>query len=211
MLAFLLLILVPFLFLITRSALGESNQKQISVRRYSLYFHLILISFYFLTIYLEGYNYYIKGYRSTSILFISMTIAGITYWLVDRDKVVTHFFRLIGFCFTVLTVISSVFLLIELFSDYNNQLYYNDKDYRLEDTRRGINEPCILPILFVKSNIYERKYTPNDSTNLRCINKRDLLKIEIKKITQNQISVIYFLNDEPANQSTQLQITYLKE
>jgi hypothetical protein len=69
----------------------------------------------------------------------------------------------------------------------------------------------MLPILFVKNSFYERKYRPNDSTNFRCINKRDLSKIEIKKITQNQISVVYFLTDDPANQLRQLQITYSKE
>ena len=199
MILLLYLIVGPFLFLITRSALG-ANQNNNSIWKKTLFkIYIAFIFFYLLVLYAEKYNYYIRGYRSTSIFFIIMAITGTFYWLIDRKEVFSNFFRAGLFCFSVVTIALSFLLAFEFFSDYKNQLFYDDPTYRLEDTRRGIGEPCILPVLFVKSNFYEQKYKPVYNSSSRCFSKSDISNIKIESLAQNQISVSYFFLTDKVN------------
>jgi hypothetical protein len=212
MTAILFLIFGPFIFLITRSALGESVMAQTFTEKLFLGLFITLITIYFLTLYAKNYNFYIIGYRSTSILFIIMTIIGIIYWLIDRRKVLNNLFRTILFCFSIVTIALSFFLLIELFDDYKNQLFYYDNKFRLEDTRRGILEPCTLPNLFVKKDFYEQIFILINCEYYPCLSKLDISEINVREISSSKVIVTYTLIKESSNDAQKsFTATYVKK
>ncbi len=121
-----------------------------------------------------------------------MTILGILYWLMDRDKVLKSVLRATIFCISILMIPLSVLLTYELIGDYQKQLVFDDYTYRLEFTRRGIGEPCILPTLFVKGYLFEQQYVQPTSSYKDCLENVKLSRVEFKVQNDTQIKVDYF-------------------
>ena len=119
-----------------------------------------------------------------------MSLSGVVYWLVGRQQISKNIFQICLFGYTIITLLISPLLTIELFADYQDQLVYNDSTYRIEYTNRGIMNSCNLPALFVKSRFYEREYTFSQGY---CITKWQIKKVEVKFISTSKISVTYFL------------------
>lgn len=115
-----------------------------------------------------------------------MTLVGLWYWFVDTKKISTNIARFLLFLFSLITLPLASVLTFELIGDYQNQLIYNDSNYRLEETGRAIMNPCTLPTLFVKFNLYEKKYY---FENGHCLTKSQIKKITIEPLPNDQILV----------------------
>jgi hypothetical protein len=188
----------PVIFLIIRNNWPPAGNKTIAGKIVFITY-ILLIILYFAALGAGRFNYYIKGYLSTSIVFLLMTLSGIVYWLVDRSKVLTSFLRAILFCFTIVTISFSTFLTFELFYDYNKQLVYNDRRYRLEETGRGIMSPCGFPALFVKSSFLERKYRLSDGETDYCLSKR-IIAVKLQRVNIKQVIVTFVLKEDSSSQ-----------
>lgn len=190
----LLLLIIPAMIFGIMKFQTETDKAQPTFCS-KLFFTIYLFSiFIFLLTFIgKQYNIYIKGYRSTSILFVLMSVLGIIYWFVDRQRVSKNIFRVCLFGFCVVTISVSSLLTFELIGDYKNQLVYNDSRYRLEETGRWIMNPCTLPTLFVKYNFYEKEYIFPKSY---CITKSQIKSVEVKSISTNKVSITYFLTND---------------
>ena len=209
--ALLFLFMGPVIFLIIRNNWKPTEGKR-PVRKIVFAVYIVLIVLYFAALYAGKYNYYIKGYRSTSILFLLMTLSGIIYWIADRNKVITGFLRVILFCFTVITIFFSTFLSFELVSDYKRQLVYNDKKYRLEETGRSIMNPCGLPALFVKNSFFEQEYMLADKERDYCLVKEEILHISLQPINKEQVMVTFVHKKDTSWQiANPLKVIYQKQ
>jgi hypothetical protein len=209
---FLVALTSVFLFLITRIALGYKLKSNANWMRILFASYLILIAIFIIALFASKYNYYLKGYRSTSLLFIAMTAIGTLYWLVDRDKVFNNGLRAILFCITILTLPLSALLTDELIGDYQKQLVYDDNTYRLEFTRRGIGEPCILPSLFVKEILFEQKYLQPESSYRDCLEDVKLSKVDIQVLNDSQIHVNYIkLKNDSSESKNVVSVIYKKK
>ena len=197
MLLFLLILIgPPILFVVARNAMGPSNNAALATKVVFI-LYLLLALLYLLTIIASKFNYYIKGYRSTSVLFISIGVTATIYWILDRQSVFNGFLRAISFFVSMIAISFSSVLLAELLGDYKHQLIYSDSDYRLEETGRTIMNPCKLPALFVKNSFYEREFAP--TIDSYCFAKSDILSIKIIPLSRSEISVTYLLIDRYAS------------
>lgn len=201
------LLVVPILVYLVRTGLGniEGLTKAAKISR------LVFVSLAFLFSILlaaENNNYYLVGYRSTSIVYLITAIAGIVYTLSDRRSIFNSFERIFLNLVAVIFMIGSAFLAIEMLENFNKQMVYSDSKFRLEFTGRLPLSACGLPVLFVKSDLIERqgKITANDT----CISKEDILSVNIIDIDSVYL-VNYFLRDTSnSNDSLQLTVMYSK-
>ena len=204
----------PLVFLIIRAMLGI-NKPILSINRFFLFLYLTTVIIYLLAVYAGINNFYVKGYRSTSILFILMGGFGLVYWLIDRQAVFQSPVRFLMFAFAVITIALSCGLIYEMTGDHKKQLYYTDDKFRLEDTRRGINEPFLLPTLYVKNSWYEQRFNPTiDSlyhSEYLCLTKENISEIKIATFDKSSVKVAYSLKDCADAKANRIMITYTKE
>lgn len=207
MLLILFLLLVPFLVYCVRVSIGETGgfTKAIKISR------IVFVSMVFLfsgLLAIERINYYLVGYRSTSIVYLITTIAGIVYVLSDRRYILNSFSRIILNLIAVVFMMGSVFLAVEMMEDFDKQIVYSDSKFRLEFTNRAPISPCSLPSLFVKNGILERKgdlITPDT-----CILGANISEVNINE-SDTAYLVNYLLNDNLSGDETiQLSVRYNK-
>jgi len=187
-----LFLLVPFLIYALRVGLGKSNDVTKAVEVSRIVYLVFLVLFLFL-LFLEKKNYFLAGYRSTSIAYLIVTVSAITYILLDRRPILHSFKRTLLHLIAIILMIGSAFLILEMVDDYKKQLVYSDSKFRLEFTARGLMSPCGLPLLFVKNGIVERKC--QIITNDTCILKENISSVRIKQ-TGSTFFVTYLLNDD---------------
>lgn len=207
MLLILSLLLLPFLVFCLRAAMGQSDKftKTIKVSRI-VFVSLIVLFSTLLTI--ENINYYLVGYRSTSIVYLFTAISGLVYTLSDRRFILTSIKRIILNSIAAVFMMGVVFLVVEMLEDFNKQMIYSDSRFRLESTGKGPLSPCGLPKLFVKNGLFERKsdiITPDT-----CISEADISGVNIQDVDTGYL-VSFFLADKLRGDSTiQLTIRYSK-
>jgi hypothetical protein len=202
-----LILLIPIVVYGLRIMIGEQSSQTRRAKTIRLIF-IIFICFYFILLISEKYNYYLRGYRSTSFVFLAATLGGILYCLSDRRPILTSFPRIILNLIVVLFMAGSGFLLIELFDDYGKQLFYSDKRFRLEATGRGVMAQCGLPVLFIKEGIIERKSLPLDFDAVPCLSKDDLYDIRIHYQDSFYVVNYYFVRDRNLNDSVPHKVQY---
>ena len=204
-----LLILPPLLFLIFRFKIESNIRKSPRLERILLSVYLILIVIFCATVVSKEFNIYIRGYRSTSILFIGCSFLGVVYWLVDREPVFTKVWRSFLFVATLVSVSAGSLLAFELAGDYKNQLIYNDPSFRLEQTGRWFINPCTLPTLYVKQGFFEKKYKHMTSY---CVSKSEISETHFEVLSTSQVQVTYFLNSlSQQDIPNPLRIVYFKK
>lgn len=157
---------------------------------------------------IENINYYLVGYRSTSIVYLFTAITGIICTLSDRRFILNSFKRIILNLIAVIFMMGVVFLIVEMLEDFNKQMIYSDSKFRLESTGKAPMSPRGLPSLFVKNGLFERKsdiITPDT-----CISEADISGVNIEDVGTGYL-VSYFLTDKLKGDSTiQLAIRYSK-
>jgi hypothetical protein len=189
--AILLLIAAPVFFLLLRFVLIKSK-VQVSPAFNKVLFALFLlaIGLFISAIILARYNIYFKGYRSTSFIFLAMSVSGgLFYSFCHR-----HGNIVVGKILSLATAIClslSGPLAYELAYDYAPQLVYNDARYRLEETHRGVNEPCGLPKLFIKSGIFEKRYDLEE-TGYGCISGKEIKSVSIADQPRDSVTVTIY-------------------
>jgi hypothetical protein len=195
-----LLLLIPIFVYGLRIIIGEQSSVSRRAKTIRTIF-IILILFYAGLLVFQKYNYHLRGYRSTSFVFLAATFVGILYCLFDRRPILTSFSRIILNLIVVLFTAGSSFLAIELFDDYRKQLFYSDNRFRLEATSRGIMAQCGLPVLFVKKGIVERKCSAFNYDEVPCFSKNDLYDISINEQDSFYVVSYYFVRDRNLNDS----------
>lgn len=201
------LLLVPILVYLIRTGLGNVEGLTKSAKISRLVF-VSLASLFSILLAAENNNYYLVGYRSTSIVYLITAISGIVYSLSDRRSIFKSFERIFLNLVAVIFMMGSAFLAIEMLENFNKQMVYSDSKLRLEFTSRAPLSPCGLPVLFVKSGLIERQ--GKIMTNNTCISEEDILSVNIKDIDSAYL-VNYFLRDTSnGNDSLQLTVMYSK-
>ena len=190
---FLLLVLPPVFFVLIRSKIKSYQPPSRVFKKIMLGFYIFLILLFAISLIGDSYYLYLKGYRSTSILFVLMSLIGIIYWLVDRRKVTANIARFLVFLFSLISLSFASLLTFEIIGDYKNQLVYNDSNYRLEESGRAIMNPCTLPTLFVKHRFYEKKYL-FEKESQDCLSKPQIKKVKIEILPDQRLLVTYVLD-----------------
>lgn len=203
----LFLLFVPILVYLVRAGLGniEGLTKAAKISR------LVFVSLAFLLSILlaaENINYYLVGYRSTSIVFLITAVAGIMYTLSDRRLILNSFERIFLNLLAVIFMMGSAFLVLEMIEDYDKQMVYSDSKFRLEFTGRAPLSPCGLPVLFVKNGIIERK--AELITGETCISKKEILNVTVRDIDSAYMVNYFLIENLIDNDSNQLTIRYSK-
>jgi hypothetical protein len=153
--------------------------------------YLLSISLFCLALILSKRHIYFRGYRSTSFLFIVMSFSGFLFMLFYQRRHKTTPLLAAFYFIIILSFVLSLLLAFEISGDYRRQLFYSDSKYRLEDTRRGINEPCSLPRLFIKKGIFEKRYELEELP-VGCMSKQDIKTIAIKKTNPDSLQIIIY-------------------
>lgn len=157
---------------------------------------------------IENINYYLVGYRSTSIVYLITTITGIVYILSDRRFILNSFSRAILNLVAVIFMMGSVFIVITTVDDFRKQLIYSDSKFRLEFPVKAPMSPCGLPVLFIKSGLIERK--SKIITTDTCISNADISSVDIRDVDTGYL-VKYFLVHNPRKDSSlSLNVIYKK-
>jgi hypothetical protein len=105
---------LPLLIYGLRIAMGNTPSKTNAIR-VSLLIYLTLILLYCFLLFAARYNYYLRGYRSTSVVFLAATLGGIIYCLTDRRPILyIGVTRVLLNIIAVLFMVGSVILVIEL-------------------------------------------------------------------------------------------------
>lgn len=206
MLLILFLLAVPILVYGLRAVM-KKNEEFTKVAKVSRLVFISLVFLFLGLLSIENLNYYLIGYRSTSIVYLGATIAGITYTLSDRRFILNSFKRTILNLIAVILMMGSGFLVIEMLEDFEEQLIYSDSRFRLESIDRAPMSPCGLPVLFIKTGLFERKceiMTPDT-----CISETNISTINIKDIGSGYL-VNYSLTNNSKDTTLQLSIKYSK-
>ncbi|WP_153798825.1 hypothetical protein [Foetidibacter luteolus] len=191
--------------------MGQNNHPKPGWLKFFLSIHIIMIILYVIVLVASEHNYYLRGYRSTSILFLLMTLTGVIFWLLDRREVFGSYFRTALFVVSLIFMACSGILVVEVTHDYDKQLFYEDEKYRMENTDRGIMATCHLPDLFVKHFLYERKYTAVNEVGVACFGKEDVKKFRMQQTSEHEVVVNYYLlNTEIDPLPEMLTIVYKK-
>src|SRR5262245_60199265 len=109
-------LLVPLLCYGLRTAMVESDEFTTTIR-ISRFLFVVCVFFFSVLLSIEKNNYYLVGYRSTSIVYLTATVTGIVYVLSDRRFILSSFKRIILNIFAVTLMMGSPFLLTEMLSD----------------------------------------------------------------------------------------------
>ncbi len=202
--AILYLLIVPVLIYVIR-AFAQPNTELTKLASYSRSVFVGFILLYTLLLYMAEKNYYLIGYKSTSIVFILSTLAGITYVLADTRPILESFKRVLLNLAAFIFMACLPILIMILFADFNKDLIYADSKFRVENEFRGIMAPCGLPGLFKKEFPIERKLIPEKDT---CISIHDISKVAIAN-KDSILTVTYFLIDREHNDSSyQMNVNY---
>jgi hypothetical protein len=157
--------------------------------------------------FLDNHHIYFRGYRSTSIIFILICLTGIIlnlFYPSVKNLVAIIIISIQAIALTICCIFA-FFLTWEVVADYDDQLYYNDSKYRLEETSRGIMRSCGLPSLFVKNGIFEKKYELNKTDGWGiCFVKKEVKSVVITELTHDSVSVIIYHTKEDSTISNPL-------
>lgn len=203
--AVLYFLIVPVLIYIIR-AFAKPNIALTKRARYSRSIFIGFILLYVFLLCIIRWNFYLIGYRSTSIVFILTALAGIVYVLADTRYVLESLKRVILNLAAVIFMSCLPVLVMELFEDYNRQLVYSDPKFRIEQDFRGPMAPRRLPGLFKKNFPIERRLLPETDT---CISIDDISRVTITDMDSIYF-VTYFLIDRENHDSIyQLNVKYI--
>jgi len=121
-----------------------------------LYIHFISLILFIISIWIDKYDLSFRGHNSTSIIFNLCIFLAMIIYLFDSLKNILKksYFVIIVYGLFVLSFYYFLFFTID-----NHNIYYNDKNYRLETTYKGIMAHATLPDLFVKKGLLEKKYS----------------------------------------------------
>jgi hypothetical protein len=194
-------LLLPLLVYGLRTMIGGSLEFTGAGRISRVIFVLLLVLLSILFA-IGDSNYYLVGYRSTSIVYLSSALAGIVYTLLDRRFILKSIKRIVLNLIAIILMAGSAFLITEMWDDFDEQLVYSDSRFRLEYTARGIMAPCGLPVLFVKEGIVERRARIMGSDT--CIIDADIRSVEIKEM--DSIYLVKYVLAEGIKRDSSLQL-----
>jgi hypothetical protein len=185
-----MLLLVAFYI----SSMGRARFTIVSGTMLAMYsfFLLLFVSGCFLA----KYGIYYRGYRSSSIIFIAMSFSGFAFWLLYQKQNDASSISTMLFLKNLTCVFLAALLLWEVADEYKAQLFYTDTKYRLEDNRRGINEPGSFPDLYVKDGIFERIIRLD--SGYPCLLKKEIDAITVQELSRDSISVTVHHHSDPS-------------
>ena len=195
MLLIFILLIVPIIVYAVRSGRKETEEFTKLAKRSRLLFISLAIIFSGLLA-LENINYYLVWYRSTSIVYLATTIAGIVYVLSERRPILSSFKRILLNFMAVIFMIGSALLTVVIIDDFNKQLVYSDSRFRVEFPPKAPMSPCGLPALFVKKGLVEQKTKLLSSD--QCVTAEDILSVTIKEMETKYLvrfSIVDAAND----------------
>jgi hypothetical protein len=207
MIFLLIFIILPSLILGSRYFVNSGRRISSSFSKVILYILIFATGLYLSTFLLSEYDIYWSGYRSTSFIFIALSIILVVFYLTYPINKLTLIFSLTIYVSTFLLSGISIFLAWEIYDEYYKQLFYKDKKYRLEETERGFMRIPKLPKLFVKNGIFEKRYlidtiydSPKNSYVAQYyIPKEKIIKVEVLEIKGDTV-LITFLHTADTNE-----------
>lgn len=207
MLILLITLMVPVLVYGVRASMSETGElTRIAKISRSVFVSLAIL--FSILVAIEKNNYYLIGYRSTSIVYLAATIAGIVYALSDRRFILKSVKRIVLNLFAVVLMMGSVFLVVTMVGDFNRQLIYSNSRFRLESITNMPMSPCGLPVLFVKNGILERRsrmITPDT-----CVSELNIASVEIKELDSGYLVSYTLVDNTTPGKSFQLTTQYSK-
>ena len=177
------LIVIPIiLYWIRQWILTTGFKINKSLLNVFLYIHFTSLILFIISIWINKYDLSFRGHNSTSIIFNLCILLAMIIYLFDSLKNILKksYFVIIVYGLFVLSFYYFLFFTL----DYNN-IYYNDKNYRLETTYKGIMAPASLPDLFVKKGLIEKQYSlrgkyliKEEIDSIKVLDLKDTFEIE---------------------------------
>jgi hypothetical protein len=117
---------------------------------------IVFLCLFIASIFIASNRIHFVGYRSSSWIFVGMTLSGI---ITFAFQPYTNFIKpilLLPYAWVIVSTSLSGLLCFFILWNYKDDLVYSDPKYRLE--RRGwFITPCLLPSLFVKRGFFEKE------------------------------------------------------
>ena len=147
-----------------------------------LYNHFISLILLIISIWINKYDLSFRGHNSTSIIFNLCIFLAMIIYLFDSLKNILKKYYFVIIVYGLFVLSFYYFLIFTI--DYNH-IYYNDKNYRLEQTYKGIMAPASLPDLFVKKGLIEKQYSlrgkyliKEEIDSIKVLDLKDTFEIE---------------------------------
>jgi hypothetical protein len=164
------------------------NELSKKITRPLLIIHLLLTALFVLSLFLTLNGLSFRGYRSTSWIFLTMTIFGAFFFILRPNTINMKAILVFPFMWTILSIGLSALLISCVMIDYKCDLVYSDKKYRLERTGWFIT-PCKLPSLFIKRGVFEKHL---EYINNYCLSKSQIDSIKIVEASKDSIYVSFY-------------------
>ncbi len=144
------------------------------------------------SLFMNEYNWYWRGYKTTVYLFIGLTFFWIWNYVITsfQNKFYQIFIEVILFLALVISTTICVYNLI----DYGNNRIYEDKLYRLETFNGIISRGDILPDLYIKKGLFEKKMILYPKVEYFGLHKSEVETCKIVE-QENGYSVTFVLED----------------
>jgi hypothetical protein len=204
---FVFLFVVPLFVYAIRASFQESREftKAIKVSRIVFITLVLVLILLFL---LEKRNYYLVGYRSTSIVFILTASSGIVYAFTDKRFILGSVKRIILNLIALVLMSGAGILVFELIVDFKDLMVYSDTKFRLEFRPPGFMSGCQLPVLYIKQGLLERKIEISQPDS--CLTYREISSVNIAEVDSGY-SITYFLKVKPESEERDQFTVYYKK
>jgi hypothetical protein len=151
--------------------------------------HLTLTVIFILMIFLAFKGYSLRGFRSTSWIFLIMTFFGILFFVLRPHSINMRPVLFFSYLWTTFCVGFSSWLICYILWNYKEDLVYSGKKYRLERTGWFIT-PCKLPTLFVRDGVFEKRF--DYTTNEHCLAKKDIDSVKIVQSVNDTLIITFY-------------------
>lgn len=136
------------------------NKQRFKKRKFNWLINgLTLLAFGILlsAIILSYYNWYYRGYKTTTFILIATALLFILNYLTTnfQHKAYQFFVEII----IVLTVFSTCFISYVNLNGYGSNYLFSDSNYRIESFRFLMSKADYLPDIYIKKGVMERKYS----------------------------------------------------
>lgn len=131
------------------------------------------------TLIMASFNFYWRGFLSTSIILVITCFVTLLYYFYINK--LSHFLGSFISLYLFFLISSTQLIIMYSIVTFNNRVFYDDSNYRIEDTFNGILAHQQLPKLFVKKNLLERKYIEEEGSPWKSLNKANYKSVEIKR------------------------------
>lgn len=146
---------------------------------------------------LSYYNWYYRGYKTTTFILITTAFLFVVNYLTTRFQ--HKIYQILVEIIIFFTIFSTCFISYVNLSGYNSNCLFSDSKYRIESFRFLMSKADYLPDIYIKNGVMERKYSLQYLNNYKFDYNHYLKKESITAYSvaqsENGLTVTFTFND----------------